>query len=428
MRSSCPRARLVEDINEGLEPSSIANLKDVNGKLFFTADDGEHGVELWKSDGTRGGTRLVKDITPGAAGSAIRELTEVNGKVFFAVGAELWKSDGTERGTVRLATFAVEFADFFPRNLFEYRGKLVFEGFDEEHGTEPWVSDGTSRGTRLLLDFNPGPEGSGPSDFVELDGDLVFEVFDEAALTVKLVKLEDWRRVVELVDLGDESSVRKTLVVGHRLFIYYTDEGDPTIAVTTGRPGTFRDLFRTRRFGATGVRDLLALEGKVYFQVGSALWVTDGTEAGTRLVKDVLPDSGVDKVLLFLTVLSNRLYFSADDGVAGRELWISDGTESGTRLFADLNPGPASSSPTDLLNVHNSKLFFAADDGVHGREPWKLHRGGTPELLMDIAPGMASSSPRGFIRSDEDIFFAADDGRGGEELWATPKEHNDCHR
>ncbi|QRO00792.1 hypothetical protein JRI60_18025 [Archangium violaceum] len=427
MRSSCPRARLVEDINEGPEPSSIANVTDVNGKLFFTADDGEHGVELWKSDGTRGGTRLVKDITPGPAGSAIRELTEVNGKLFFAVGPELWKSDGTERGTVRVASFPMSGGFIVaPRSLFEYRGKLVFEGFDPEHGGELWVSDGTTRGTRLLLDFNPGPRSSGPSDFVELDGDLILEVFDAVEETVKLIKLEDWRRVVELADLGDESSVQQMLVVGHRLFVFYEDEGDPVVAVTTGRPGSFMDLasFRSR-----SVLQLVALKGKVYFQVDSQLWVTDGTVAGTRMVKDIFPGSGSEAVLRFLTVLGDRIYFSADDGVAGRELWVSDGTEGGTRLFADINPGSASSSPTDLLSVHNSKLFFAADDGVHGREPWKLHRGeDAPELLMDIAPGAASSSPRGFIRSDDEIFFAADDGVSGEELWAAPKEHRDCHR
>ena len=127
-------------------------------------------------------------------------------------------------------------------------------------------------------------------------------------------------------------------------------------------------------------------------------------------------------------MLDDHLYFNANDGVAGRELWVSDGTESGTRLFADLNPGPASSSPTDLLAVHNSKLYFATEDGVHGREPWKLHRGEAPKLLMDIAPGAASSSPRGFIRSGDDIFFATDNGLRGEGLWATPKEHRDCHR
>ncbi|MFE8603531.1 ELWxxDGT repeat protein [Archangium violaceum] len=426
LRDSCPRARLIEDINEGPDPSTIANLTDVDGTLFFTADDGKHGVELWRSDGTRGGTRLVKDITPGTADSDIRELTEVKGKVFFAVGSELWKSDGTERGTMRLKTFEVGLIPA-PQFLFEYRGKLVFQGLDAEHGAEVWESDGTSRGTKLLFDVNPGPGGSAPRSFTELEGDLVFQVNTDA--TVKLVKLEDRKRVVELADLGDESNIRKTLVEGSRLFIYYTDEGDPVVAVTTGRPGSFQILFSSPRIiSARSVRDLVALEGKVYFQVNAELWVTNGTVSGTRRVKDILPGGEDNEVLLFLTVLSDRLYFSANDGVHGRELWVSDGTERGTRLFADINPGSASSSPTDLLSVHNSKMFFAADDGVHGREPWKLHRGERPMLLMDIAPGRASSSPRGFIRSDDEIFFAADDGHSGEELWATPKEHRDCHR
>ena len=41
----------------------------VNGTLFFAADDGVHGRELWKSDGTAAGTVLVKDINPGSIGS-----------------------------------------------------------------------------------------------------------------------------------------------------------------------------------------------------------------------------------------------------------------------------------------------------------------------------------------------------------------------
>ena len=80
-------------------------LTNVNGTLFFTADDGVNGCELWKSDGTAAGTVLVKDIRPGSCSSCPRNLTNVNGTLFFAAddgsdGRELWKSDGTAAGTV----------------------------------------------------------------------------------------------------------------------------------------------------------------------------------------------------------------------------------------------------------------------------------------------------------------------------------------
>src|SRR5207249_1276706 len=75
-------------------------LTNVNGTLLFGASDGLAKRQLWRSDGTAGGTMLVKEF-----GSAPAFLTNVNGTLYFKAGDattanELWKSDGTPGGTV----------------------------------------------------------------------------------------------------------------------------------------------------------------------------------------------------------------------------------------------------------------------------------------------------------------------------------------
>jgi len=96
---------MVRDINFDSSGSSIANAVEVGGLLYFAANDGSHGSELWRSDGTAAGTYMLKDIKSGSAGSSPAYLTNVNGMLFFVADdgihdAELWKSDGTEAGTV----------------------------------------------------------------------------------------------------------------------------------------------------------------------------------------------------------------------------------------------------------------------------------------------------------------------------------------
>ena len=73
--------------------------------MYFIANDGIHGKELWKTDGTLSGTVMVKDINTGSGDGAIYCLESVNNVLYFrgddgTNGNELWKSDGTTSGTI----------------------------------------------------------------------------------------------------------------------------------------------------------------------------------------------------------------------------------------------------------------------------------------------------------------------------------------
>src|SRR4030095_417794 len=113
--------------------------------------------------------------------------------------------------------------------------------------------------------------------------------------------------------------------------------------------------------------------GILYFVAGNTidgLWRTDGTQAGTYLVKNFTSDNyyGVNN----LTDVNGTLFFSAqiDGDGFGQELWKSDGTENGTVRVKDINPGPESSYLYRFNNV-NGILFFTAFEPVHGSELWR---------------------------------------------------------
>ena len=88
----------MKDIWPGSGHSFPQHLTDVNGTLFLTANDGDHGHELWESDGTTAGTMLARDIWPGSGDSFPYWLTNVNGTAFFSAddgmcGRELGKAE-----------------------------------------------------------------------------------------------------------------------------------------------------------------------------------------------------------------------------------------------------------------------------------------------------------------------------------------------
>jgi len=88
--------------------------------------------------------------------------------------------------------------------------------------------------------------------------------------------------------------------------------------------------------------DFTLLNNKLIFRAtdsanGRELWITDGTAAGTTLLKDINP--GGDSFPFYFTRFNNRVFFRANDGTNGIELWVTDGTAAGTTLLRDINPG-----------------------------------------------------------------------------------------
>src|SRR5918993_311422 len=176
--------RLVKDINtvkgnsnpndnRALTRSAEVEKLFVVGKtLYFRANDGKHGVELWKSDGTNRGTKLVKNINTSSESEAsdIGELVAMGNRLYFTAndgkhGLELWKSDGTVKGTRLVKDIKPGKIGSDADSLTAFGGVLLFAAADGKHGPELWGSDGTWAGTILLRDMASGAAGSEPGEF-----------------------------------------------------------------------------------------------------------------------------------------------------------------------------------------------------------------------------------------------------------------------
>ena len=134
-------------------------------------------------------------------------------------------------------------------------------------------------------------------------------------------------------------------------------------------------------------------------------------EPNIGLVRDIRATGGSDPH--YLTQAAGRVFFTASDGVHGKELWVSDGSALGTRMLRDIHPGVANSSPRRLTRV-GSRLYFTASDGVHGRELWASD--GTPggtRLVKDLTKGAKGSFISGIAAAAGTAYFEID----RRDLW-----------
>ncbi len=450
------------------------------GLVFFTEGRGR-GVEVWRSDGTAGGTIRLARLTrrPVPEGGFVREIRTTGSRLTFllelydGVGggrSELWGTDGSSAGTVRLLDLVS-----LPNEIGAAERRLVFS-YDRRHGRELWVSDGTAAGTRIVADLCPGPCSTSIEAITWIGGRIAMVTrhpTDGSATIWSLDPAAPERRPSKLATLATfrsadpvgSGSGRGTFAISQaqKGWIWSTDGS---------RAGTFR-LLEVPLGWSVGPGATLT-DGTLLFrgwdaQHGAELWRTDGSEEGTELVADLAPydfggsepqslrgDGGLGAFVarddadrgLFVTdgtaagtvriqlgrgyvhgpfaarSLGAKLCFAIVHRTRA-SLWVTDGTRIGTR---DLLPAAVSfaSADEDLVRFAG-EVYFAARDPEHGTELWASDgtRAGT-RRVTELAPGPAGAAPRGLVVGAGRLWFTAD-GPDGRVLYSTDGSTEGTH-
>ena len=346
--------RLIGDTSPMTRGSRPTTFAPFDGRYLFVANDGVRGTEPHVTDGTGAGTYMLADATPGPVGSGVggfaRVMTEAGPRALFSTGAAngnagpvaIWSTDGTPGGTRRVKTLADNhhYAPIYfapgtgPSQGLAY---FVFE-HSAGRGNQVWRSDGTDVGTYRITDLAGGVIANAPNDLIALpDGSLLF-AGDDGGSGMELWKTGPDGGAVLLRNIRPDP-----------------DLSDPDLPATP-KPGSVPQAFT--RVG-----------GHVYFSAddgahGRELWRTDGTAEGTRLVADIQPgpgssDPGYGGWGDNLVEFGGHAYFSAWRADTGHELWRTDGTPAGTALVKDLLPGPQGSEPGSL-RAGPDRLYLAA--------------------------------------------------------------------
>lgn len=239
------------------------------------------------------------------------------------------------------------------------------------------------------------------------------------------------------------------------------DGAAPLVVFSAGSPASGYDLWASDGTGG-GSRRVLDLpdaafsfvyglhprgDGRAYFIAftggSTALWLTDGSRRGSRLVRDFGPGPEAaaagraaapepagprdgctgESPPAFAALGTGGHVFSATTARHGEEPWVTDGSRAGTRRLADIAAGRQHSFARHFTPLADGRVLFLAENAANGMEPWVTD--GTPggtTLVRDINPGRGSMTYSWTVPTplgDGRVVFQATDGAQGLEPWVS---------
>ena len=392
---------------------------------------------------------------------SIEELCPAGNQLFFranstTTGRELWTTGGTAE-----SSRMVKDIDTLPGNnnvrstnpdaLIEFRNRLVFTAksfstdyMDDYDFAGLWMTDGSDQGTvkieNLMIDENP------PDNTKVIFRDRIW-------------------------------FIGKSKIYGD-IWKLWASDGNPGEARLLDKD--FQGVQFERPYGLTVAGDLLYFFA--YTSIGSVkLWVTDGTEEGTRSIDDLIGNQNYSFSLYFtpqICAANGKLYFTWDRTTGNpygnysktREVWVTDGTKSGSHCLADYSNNYSKDLYIKFLGIHQGNLVFTYSTPQDGLELWYsegehtttrrltgyLDTGSNPEksfsgmaslgkqffftgytvengyelwvsdgtaggtgIFMELAHGQQSTLPRGLtVIGDKMVFFCSGEGLS-DHLWVT---------
>lgn len=445
----------VKEIRSGTEGSDPSNLTNINGILYFSANNGSNGNELWKSDGTETGTVMVRDINPGSQGSDPAWMTLMSGSIYLAAdgganGRELWRTNGTASGTSLVKDIYSGASGSSPTNITNANGVLLFAAEAPLKGHELWTSNGTNAGTIFIKDINPGAASSRIDNMTAVgnhvyfsadDGTNGFELWKSNGTpmgTIRLSSHADYQCELdeygEVIGECEETQLKHFEAIAGALYYVRTDPGSTSVYRVNEPDNDIRHVI------GQVIGDMhpsYTLMGDyIYFFKFS--WFdfkpddpTGGEQLANQLYRMSLQGTDIQLVRAFYHVytfdggepypprtgmitVNNQLYFPGilKDG-QGYKMLRSTGTYEGTQLVRDTYYATLSSNPRDLITIHGITIFTTGDN-VLNNDLWRTDgtSAGTYRL-MEFKQLVAITA------SANSVYVIGARSYGQDELWKT---------